>query len=87
MAKSEDLPQSAKRLPSELSGNCSPVRLPSVHHPFLAPQSAGFVCDIHDDAASETRWVWTHKTEVAPILEIMSIELSTHDIQNTIWNN
>ena len=33
----------------------------SVHHPFLASQSTGFIVQIYDAAAFEPLWVWTHK--------------------------
>ena len=36
-------------------------RLPSVHHPFLASQCAGFVVKNQDAAAFEPLWVWPHK--------------------------
>ena len=72
---------------SNIERQSQPCATPSVHHPFLASQCAGFVVKYHDAAASKPLKVQTHKIEVDPILEIMSIELSTHDIQNTIWNN
>ena len=61
------------------------MRLPSVHHPFLASQSAGFVVKIHDAAAFEPLLVWTHKVYSAKLIQKSLTSLSQFKEGVMVW--